>query len=417
MKPYITVEGFAAVISSILALLISINQREFVLAALSLALLVAVYLDYVKLAALSKVVNKLEVERVSDRRVYLEGEEASMTLRVYNKSGAGIPFVYLKDELPPYVSSITPEEGATPLAPRSIAEVSYKVVFKAPGRYTFKNFELKIGGPLGFFYIEHELGFHYEVTVVPIHLRSGIQLSGLQRIIGLIAAGKSLGGLYNLATIREYREGDDVRKIVWRLIPIYRKPLVREDYGEVPPRVLMIIDVDESSWSMGEGLNTFAHIELRLARSLIEFLHGVSYVDFIVCSEYPKLVLGGGLRRDEVLYEVFSRVEPGKGCVEPLSSYTLLFPSLRSEITSYDVVILLANPLRIFGRLDDIQLLAAETGGRLMVVLPRFDYSRHIGEEFEKKLLDLASMVESLGLGLVFVDESFSFGGLTSAGG
>jgi len=417
MKPYITIEGFAAVISSILALLISVNQREFVLAALSLALLVAVYIDYAKLADLSKVVHKLEVERVSDRRVYLEGEEASMTLRLYNKSGAGIPFVYLKDKLPLHASSITPTESATPLAPRSIAEVPYKVVFKAPGRYIFKNFELKISGPLGLFYIEHELGFHYEVIAVPVHLGSGIQLSSLQRIIGLIAAGKSLGGLYNLATIREYREGDDVRKIVWRLIPVYRKPLVREDYGEVPPRVLMIIDVDGGSWSIGEGMNTFAHVELRLARALIEFLHGVSYVDYIVCSEYPKLVLGGGLRRDEVLYEVFSRVEPGKGCMEPLSSYTLLFPSLRSEIISYDVVILLASPLRIFDRLNDIQLLATETGGRLMVVLPKFDYSRHIGEEFEKKLLDLAFTVEFLGLKLVFVDESFGFGGLTGAGG
>jgi uncharacterized protein (DUF58 family) len=69
--------------------------------------------------------------------------------------------------------------------------------------------------------------------------------------------------------MREYRPGDDLRRIVWRATARTGKVMVREAEQGITDRITMIIDTDRGSHSRdGEGLSESFETGIRAAASL-----------------------------------------------------------------------------------------------------------------------------------------------------
>jgi hypothetical protein len=113
--------------------------------------------------------------------------------------------------------------------------------------------------------------------------------------------------------------------------------MIREDFGEARTRILLLIDVRSWSWGVGVGPNTLAHIQLRLATSLLLALlrSGVA-TDVAICSELmPKVVLYQGEGFEAVAYRVFSVLDASKGCESPVEVFIEALKYMGKSTSSY----------------------------------------------------------------------------------
>ena len=230
--------------------------------------------------------------------------------------------------------------------------------------------------------------------------------------MGIALKGKAIGGAFELANIRDYVVGDDTRKILWKIYAKTGKLMVREDFGETRAKVLVLIDMKKNLWSIGEPPNTLAQIQLRYARSLIDYLvRNRCTVDVALCSGLvPKVARNFEEKTIESLYNIMSVLPVGGGCESPLSVFIDSVYHLGRVPEFYDIVILVTNPLSLVTEsIDSLNSLMETFPGKLVVTIPRYRYDEIVEEELLKNFLkSIATIIERGGIGLVISEEEMS---------
>ncbi|MEL9940384.1 MAG: DUF58 domain-containing protein [Ignisphaera sp.] len=344
-----------------------------------------------------------------DKSIARELEDVTMSIVIKNSSGEPISRVLVIDKTPRYAKSTSDPIAMISIPPNSAVTISYKVKLLAPGTHTFSDVVIIVSDFLGYF--AEELSYSDRLTVValPQEIRGELGMKSLQKVVGVYTAGKAVGGLYDLANIRDYTPGDNVKKIIWSAYAKTGKLVVREDLGETRAKILLLIDIRPHAWLIGETPNTLAHIQLRFAASLVNFLtrNGME-VDAIVCSGImPKVVanLRGG---EESLYRIFSLIDAGGGCNSQLNGFINAIGYIDKELSQYDIAILLTNPITL--SLDEPTNLRGLVTSleRLFIAMPMFKYDNVMGRDDIAKLLNGVS--ETLGetlIGMEFSEEGF----------
>ncbi|MET1160400.1 MAG: DUF58 domain-containing protein [Thermoprotei archaeon] len=411
----ITIAGYVHAVSSILLLVYGIAIRNSLVLGIALSLLLIYGYELTVFMIVNKYADKLRVYRSFDKGVYTEMENAEITLTVENTGSIAFPRVTVVDVLPKYITSKYKSVFNISIQPLSTVSITYQARILAPGAHDFEKTVLAISDPLNYFYETHEFRASKRLVALPLSIPSGIGLSSLQRIIGLYVSGKALSGLYDLASFREYTPGDDPRKIVWKAYAKTGKLLVREDYGEARIRILFLIDMRKDLWLIGREPNTLAHLQLRLARSLIEYLLRVgSHIDIAICSgEVPKI--RENVEEDPInqLYETFAVLDAGSGCYAPLSIFTMIPNYTGRTMYEYDAVILVTNPITLaIEGAQPLEELVKTFAEKLVVIMPRYNYEELLGKYSYRELLaKISKIVESGGKGLEIVSESLEYSG------
>ncbi|MDW8010725.1 MAG: DUF58 domain-containing protein, partial [Sulfolobales archaeon] len=297
-------------------------------------------------------------------RVVTELEELEVSVRIENPSSRGIPLVEVVDELPEYLTARREPAAAATLPPGSSAVFSYRARPLLPGRYTLSNLEVRTYGPLGFFTTQRTVSIPTVVTVLPYYGGIRISLKSVEKLWGLVVRGRATGGMYDIADFREYSPGDDYRKIVWKALARTGRLYVREDFGEVRARVLLMLDVRSWDWNLGAPPNTLASVELRTLRSLLHSLaRSGTQVDLAVCcSATTKVVRSAAEDVEKALVEVFSYVTPRCYCSTHIGVFTEAPTYLGRSFSEYSAVLLVTSPIS----------LAVESSARFLELVKAF---------------------------------------------
>ncbi|MER7847538.1 DUF58 domain-containing protein [Kitasatospora sp. NPDC096077] len=182
--------------------------------------------------------------RLSPRRA-IAGQEARVHLRVDNVSRVPTGLLLLEDKVP-YVLGPRPRFVLDRVEPRGFREVSYRVRSDLRGRYPLGPLQLRLADPFGMCEVNRAFAASDVLTVVPqVQALPQVRLSG-----EWLGQGESHARTLALAgdddvILREYRPGDDLRRVHWRSTARYGELMVRREEQPQKARATVLLDTRE----------------------------------------------------------------------------------------------------------------------------------------------------------------------------
>jgi uncharacterized protein (DUF58 family) len=212
-----------------------------------------------------------------------EGSEVGLRVRVRNPGKVvQTPSVLVEDRRAPEESGGRPALVG-PLAPRGHVEFTFPVTFPRRGRQHLGEVNISTAYPLGLFRREWSRPAEAEILVYPrvVEVRDRL-LEGASVNLSRFASAPDTER--EVQALREYREGDDPRRVNWKATA-RRDELVVGEYHRIErrPKVALHLDIStglpdtrEDAIRMTASLAVFYHarrrlIELVTARDVITF--------------------------------------------------------------------------------------------------------------------------------------------------
>ncbi|MBA2560262.1 MAG: DUF58 domain-containing protein, partial [Propionibacteriales bacterium] len=167
---------------------------------------------------------------------------ATVSLTVENRGRVPTGLMLLEDSLP-YVLGSRPRFVLDQLRPRWRRDMSYPVRSEVRGRYSIGPLTVRLSDPFGF--VELTRAFSTETSLVvtpvvvplpPVRLSGDWSGTGDNRPRAFAAAGTED------VTVREYRLGDDLRRIHWRSSARTDEIMVRREEQPYQSRATLVLD-------------------------------------------------------------------------------------------------------------------------------------------------------------------------------
>ena len=170
------------------------------------------------------------------------GQEARVHLRVDNVSRVPTGLLLLEDKVP-YVLGPRPRFVLDRVEPHGHREVSYRVRSDLRGRYPLGPLQLRLGDPFGMCELTRAFTSSDTLTVVPqVQSLPPVKLSGEWTGYGEShSRAVALAGEDD-AVPREYRHGDDLRRVHWRSTAKYGELMVRREEAPLRSRATVLLD-------------------------------------------------------------------------------------------------------------------------------------------------------------------------------
>lgn len=180
------------------------------------------------------------------------GQDTSVTLRVDNISRLPTGLMLVEDKVP-YVLGSRPRFVLDRIEPRGRREVTYTVRSDVRGRYILGPLTIRLTDPFGMCELQRSFSSRDTLVVTPpvrplpqVSLSGEWTGSGESRARSLASAGEDDAG------VREYRLGDDLRRVHWRSTARLDKVMVRREEQPWQARATVLLD-SRSPAHGGEG--------------------------------------------------------------------------------------------------------------------------------------------------------------------
>ncbi len=212
------------------------------------------------------------VRRLEPRRVPA-GREARVILRMDNVSRLPTGLLLIEDRIP-YVLGSRPRFVLDRVEPRGSREVSYRVRSDVRGRFSVGPLTIRLTDPFGLVELNRAFSAKDILTVTPAvqtlpHVRLGGEWTGSGESL---ARSVAVAGEDDVAT-REYRHGDDMRRVHWRSTARYGELMVRREEQPWQSRCSLLLDTrrrahhgDGPGSSFEWAVSAAASIGLHLSR-------------------------------------------------------------------------------------------------------------------------------------------------------
>ncbi len=175
------------------------------------------------------------------------GQPAQVSLRLENPGRAPTGLMLLEDQVP-YVLGSRPRFVLDQLRPRWERTVRYGVRSEVRGRYPIGPLTVRISDPFGFVELTRAFTSRAVMVVTPVvidlpavHLSGDWSGSGENRPRAFAAAGTED------VTVREYRLGDDLRRIHWASTARTDELMVRREEQPHQSRATIVLDTRVSA--------------------------------------------------------------------------------------------------------------------------------------------------------------------------
>lgn len=180
--------------------------------------------------------------RVAPARLFHDAR-AGVELTVRNVGRLSTTLLGVRDVVPDVLPA-SPGFVLAPLRPGGAARLRYQVVGATRGVHELGPVEVALRDPFGVARRRQLVGGHDKLVVYPpVHrLAAGLPLRGLTGTGGASrprpgATGEELG------TVREYVQGDDLRKVHWSTTAHRGQLMVRQDESPQRPDAMIVLDV------------------------------------------------------------------------------------------------------------------------------------------------------------------------------
>ncbi|MDH6579978.1 DUF58 domain-containing protein [Kitasatospora sp. MAP5-34] len=173
------------------------------------------------------------------------GQEARVHLRLDNVSRVPTGLLLLEDKVP-YVLGPRPRFVLDRVEPRGFREVSYRVRSDLRGRYPLGPLRLRVADPFGMCELTRAFTASDVLTVVPqVQKLPGVRLAGEWAGHGdSHTRALALAGDDDVIP-REYRHGDDLRRVHWKSTARYGELMVRREEQPLKARATVLLDTRE----------------------------------------------------------------------------------------------------------------------------------------------------------------------------
>ena len=226
---------------------VALGERDLLRVAV---LLVA--LPLVAAAAVARTRFRLSCSRtIAPARVPV-GQPAEASLRLENVSYLPTGLLLLEDEVP-YTLGGRPRFTVNWIGPGQHRTVRYPIRSDARGRYRIGPLRLRLADPFGLVELTRSFTAVDTLTVVPaVHPLPPVRLGGAWESGGeSVSRSAAIRGDDDAAT-REYRNGDDLRKVHWRSTARVGKLMVRREERPWQSRATVLLDT-RSAAHRGDG--------------------------------------------------------------------------------------------------------------------------------------------------------------------
>lgn len=187
--------------------------------------------------------------RISDTRVR-PGRRVTVELEVENHAPASTAFLLVEDRLPTALGRRARLVLAG-LPARGKQRVSYTLVPQARGRYLLGPLLLDISDPFALTRLRMEFDERDELLVTPvIENLEGAEASQHGRGSGTSRARQLMRTGEEFYTMRQYQEGDDLRRIHWPSVARSGELMIRQD--ETSRRSSALLFLDNRQSALGE---------------------------------------------------------------------------------------------------------------------------------------------------------------------
>jgi uncharacterized protein (DUF58 family) len=205
----------------------------------------AVFLMFLPLAAVFIVARtryRLACSRLLDPPRVEAGRPATVRLRIDNVSKIPSGVLLMEDALP-YVLGGRPRFVLDRVEPGGVREVSYPVRADVRGRYRVGPLSVRLTDPFGLVELTRSFASTDDLIVTPtVSSLPSIRLGGDWTGGGdATARSVSVSGSDDAAT-REYRHGDDLRKVHWRSTARVGELMVRREEQPFQNRATVLLD-------------------------------------------------------------------------------------------------------------------------------------------------------------------------------
>ena len=237
----------------------------------------AVFLLTLPLAAVAVVARtryRLACSRLLDPPRVEAGRPSTVRLRLDNVSRLPSGVLLMEDALP-YVLGGRPRFVLDRVEPQGVREVSYPVRAEARGRYRVGPLSVRLTDPFGLCELTRAFSSTDDLVVTPVVSElPAVRLGGDWAGGGDTSARSvSVMGSDDAAT-REYRHGDDLRKVHWRSTARVGELMVRREEQPFQSRATLLLDARSTS-HRGDGpgssfewaVSAVASVAVALARS------------------------------------------------------------------------------------------------------------------------------------------------------
>lgn len=195
------------------------------------------------------------------------GGEATVTLRLENVTRLPTGLLLIEDNVP-YALGVRPRFVLDRVEARGIREIDYKVRSDLRGRYPIGPLSVRITDPFGLveltrsFTITDQLVVTPQVVALP-HVRLSGEWTGGgdSRTRSVAAAGDD-----DVAP-REYRQGDDLRRVHWRSTARHGELMVRREEQQWQSRGALLLDTRKYA-HRGEGPRSSFEVAVSAAASI-----------------------------------------------------------------------------------------------------------------------------------------------------
>jgi uncharacterized protein (DUF58 family) len=243
--------------------------------------------DFVRiglLAALVPVLTRVLLRR-TEREVWVRrnvrdlqveaGETAPVEVQVGN-AGRRTGLLLMEEELPPALGA-RQRFVVDPLAPGEVATLRYLARAENRGRYPLGPMHVRVADPIGMVDLGQTLPSTASVLVTPrTEPLPHISLTGRWAGAGDNRTRDLLGGGSPDVTIREYRLGDDLRRIHWPTSARVNELMVRREEQPWQSRCTLLIDNRRRS-HRGYGADSSMETAVRAAASIMRNLVALDF--------------------------------------------------------------------------------------------------------------------------------------------
>lgn len=205
------------------------------------------------------------------------GQPVTVELRLENPGRTPSGLMLLEDTVP-YVLGSRPRFVIDQLRPRWHREMSYTLRSDVRGRYTLGPLSVRLSDPFGFVELSRAFQARTALVVTPvIHPLPATSLSGDwsgtgdNRPRAFAAAGSED------ITVREYRLGDDLRRVHWRSTARTDELMVRREEQPHQSRVTILLDT-RAACHRGTGPASSFEYAVSAAASVASHLAGKGFV-------------------------------------------------------------------------------------------------------------------------------------------
>lgn len=241
---------FATVGTGMVVGAVVVGQRDVLRFGILLAALPAISL---LVAMRSRI--KLAAERSVDPPRVTAGERATVSLRLANLSRSPTGVLLVEDTLP-YTLGGRPRFVLDRVWAKFRRDVTYEITPALRGRYRLGPLTVRIADPFGMIELQRSFSATSTLIVTPTVVRlASVRLmgewsgTGESRPRAIASAGEED------ATIRPYRDGDDMRRVHWRATAHHDQLMVRREEQPWQSRATILLD-NRVSGHAGEGVDS-----------------------------------------------------------------------------------------------------------------------------------------------------------------